>query len=56
LKDKKKEKSDQRRKGFKPPFKINSPNTNKKEQSTKNESKKEDSLGKGGRPTNQCWG
>jgi hypothetical protein len=27
-KDKKKEKSDQRRKGFKPPFNINNPNKN----------------------------
>jgi hypothetical protein len=48
-KDKKKEKSDQRRKRFKPPFNRNNPNTNQKEQSTMNESKKEDSLGKRGR-------
>jgi hypothetical protein len=40
-KDKKNDKSDQRRKGFKPPFNKNSPNTNQQDQSTKNESKKE---------------
>jgi hypothetical protein len=55
-KDKKKEKFDQRRKGFKPPFNRNNPNTNQKDQPTKNESKREDSLGKRGRPPIKCWG
>jgi len=55
-KDKKKDKSDQRRKGFKPPFNKNNPNTNQQEPSTKSESKKEDSLGKKGRPPIQCCG
>jgi hypothetical protein len=55
-KDKKKDKSDQRRKGFKPPFNKNNPNTNQQEPSTKSESKKEDSLGKKGRPPIHCCG
>jgi hypothetical protein len=48
-KDKKKEKSDQRKKGFKPPFNRNEPNKNHQDQYAKDESKKEDSLGKRGR-------
>jgi hypothetical protein len=55
-KDKKKEKYDQRRKGFKPPFNRNSPNKNHQDQYAKDESKREDSLGKRGRPPIQCWG
>jgi hypothetical protein len=55
-KDKKKEKFDQRRKGFKPPFKRNEPNRNHQDHYAKGESKKEDSLGKRGRPPIQCWG
>jgi hypothetical protein len=55
-KDKKKEKSDQRRKGFKPPFNRNIPNKNQQDQSAKDESKREESLGKRGRPPIQCWG
>jgi hypothetical protein len=55
-KDKKKEKYNQRRKGFKPPFNINSPNKNHQDQYVKDESKREDSLGKRGIPTVQCWG
>jgi hypothetical protein len=43
-KDKKKEKSNQRRKAFKPPFNRNNPNKNQQDQPTKNEFKKEDSL------------
>jgi hypothetical protein len=54
--DKKKEKFDQRRKGFKPPFNINSPNKNNQDQYAKDESKRQDSLGKSGRPPIQCWG
>jgi hypothetical protein len=38
--NKKKEKYDQRRKGFKPLFNINSPNKNQQDQSAKNESKR----------------
>jgi hypothetical protein len=48
-KDKKKEKSDQWRKGFKPPFNRNEPNRNHQDEYSKGESKKEDSLGKRGR-------
>jgi hypothetical protein len=55
-KDKKKEKSDQRRKGFKPPFNRNDPNKNQQDQYAKGESKEEDSLGKRGRPPIQSWG
>jgi hypothetical protein len=55
-KDKKKEKSDQRKKGFKPPFNRNIPNKNQQDQPAKDESKREDSLGKRGRPPIQCWG
>jgi hypothetical protein len=54
-KDKKKEKYDQRRKGSKPPFNRNSPNKNHLDQYAKDESKREDSLGKMGRPPIQCW-
>jgi hypothetical protein len=56
LKDKKKDKYDQIRKGFKPPFNRDSPNTNKKDQHVKNESTKEESLGKNGRTPIKCWG
>jgi hypothetical protein len=55
-KDKKKEKFDQRGKGFKPPININIPNTNQQDHPAKNESKREDSLGKMGRPPIKCWG
>jgi hypothetical protein len=55
-KDKKKDKSDQIKKGFKPPFNINSPNKNQPDQYAKDELKREDSLGKGGRMPIQCWG
>jgi hypothetical protein len=48
-KDKKKEKSDMRNKVFKPPFNRNSPNNNQQDQTTKDESKREESLGKRGR-------
>jgi hypothetical protein len=41
-KDRKKEKSDQRRKGFKPSFNRNNPNKNQQDQSAKDESKKEE--------------
>jgi hypothetical protein len=39
-KDKKKEKYDQRSKGFKPPLKRNNPNKNQQDQFAKDESKK----------------
>jgi hypothetical protein len=52
----KKEKSNQRRKGFKPHFNRNNPNTYHKDRSAKNKSKREDSLGKRGRPPIKCWG
>jgi hypothetical protein len=55
-KDKKNVKSDQRRKGFKPPFNRNEPNINHQNQYAKGDFKKEDSLGKRGRPPIQCWG
>jgi hypothetical protein len=55
-KDKKKDKFNQKRKGFKPPFDRNEPNRNHQDQYAKGESKKEDSLGKRGRPPIQCWG
>ena len=55
-KDKKKEKFDHRRKRFKPPFNRNESNINHQDQYSKGESKKEDSLGKRGRPPIQCWG
>jgi hypothetical protein len=55
-KDKKKEKSYQRRKGFKPPFNRNSLNKNQPKQYAKDESKREYSLGKRGRSLIQCWG
>jgi hypothetical protein len=47
---------DQRRKGFKPPFNRNDPNRNRQDQYAKGDFKKEDSLGKRGRPPIQCWG
>ena len=55
-KDKKKEKFDQRKKGFKPPFNKNEPNKNHQDQYAKDESKREDSLGKRGISPIQCWG
>jgi hypothetical protein len=55
-KDKKNEKSDQRRKGFKPSFNRNETNRNHQYQYAKGDSKKEYSLGKRGRPQIQCWG
>jgi TPP-dependent indolepyruvate ferredoxin oxidoreductase alpha subunit len=55
-KDKKKEKYDQKRKAFKPPFNRKNPNKNQQDQFAKDESKKEDSLGKRERPPIQCWG
>jgi TPP-dependent indolepyruvate ferredoxin oxidoreductase alpha subunit len=55
-KDKRKEKFNQRRKGFKPPINRNEPNRNHQEKYAKGESKKEDSLRKRGRPPIQCWG
>ena len=55
-KDKRKEKSDQRRKGFKPPFNRNEPNGNHQDEYARGDFKKEDSLGKRGRSPIQCWG
>jgi hypothetical protein len=55
-KDKKKENYNQRKKGFKPPFNRNSPNKNQPDQPAKDESKREDSLVKRGRPPIQYWG
>jgi hypothetical protein len=55
-KDKKNEKSDQRRKGFKPPLNRNETNRNRQDQYAKGESKKEYSLGKRRRQTVQCCG
>jgi len=55
-KDKEKEKYDQRRKGFKPPFNRNIPNKNQKDHFAKDESKKEYSFEKRGRPPIQYWG
>jgi hypothetical protein len=55
-KDKKNAKSDQRRKGFKPPFNRNEPNRNHQDWYTKGDVKKEDSLGKSGRTTNPMLG
>jgi hypothetical protein len=49
-KDKNQEKYEQRRKGFKPPFNINSSNKNHQYRYAKDESKREDSLGKRGIP------
>jgi hypothetical protein len=54
-KDKNKEKFDQRKKGFKPPFNRNEPNKNPQDQYAKDESKKEDLLGNKGIPPIQCW-
>jgi hypothetical protein len=54
-KDKKEEKFDQRRKGFKPPFNRNNPNKHKQNQPTKNDSKMGESLGKMGRPPIKYW-
>jgi hypothetical protein len=53
---KKNAKSDQRRKGFKPPFNKNDPNRNHQDQYAKGDSRKEYSLGKRGIPPIQCWG
>jgi hypothetical protein len=55
-KDKKKEKSDQRKERFKPSFNRNGPNIYQQNQLAKNESKMEDSLGKRGRVPIKCWG
>jgi hypothetical protein len=55
-KDKNNVKSDQRRKGFKPPFNRNEPNINQQDQYAKGDFKKEYSLVKRGRPPIQCWG
>jgi hypothetical protein len=49
-------KSNKRRKGFKPPFNKNEPNRNNQDQYGKGDFKKEDSMGKRGRPPIQCWG
>ena len=49
-------KFDQWRKGFKPSFSRNEPNRNRQDQYAKRDFKKEDSLGKRGRPPIQCWG
>jgi hypothetical protein len=54
--DKNKEKYNQRRKGFKPPFNKISRNKNQQNQYSKDESKREDSLGKRGIPPIKCWG
>jgi hypothetical protein len=53
---KKKEKSDQRNKGFKPHFIRNIPNKNPPHQCAKDRSMREDSMEKRGRPPIQCWG
>jgi hypothetical protein len=55
-KEKNNVKSDQRRKGFKPPFNRNETKRNQHDQYSKGESKKEYSLGKRGRQTIQCCG
>ena len=55
-KDRKKEKSDQRRKGFKPPFNKIIPNKIHHDRYAKDESKREDSLGKKGKTTNPMLG
>jgi hypothetical protein len=55
-KDKKKENFDHREKGFKPHFNRNEPNKNHPDRYAKDDPKKEDSLGKRGRPLIQCWG
>jgi hypothetical protein len=55
-KDKKKEKYDQRRKGFKPPFNRNELNKNHQYHYAKDDSKKEDSLEKRGITPIKCWG
>jgi hypothetical protein len=44
------------RKDSKPPFNRNSPNKNHPYQYYRDESKREDSLGKRGRPPIQFWG
>ena len=56
LEDKRKENSNQRRKGFKPPLNRNEPNRNHQDQYAKEDFKNEYSLGKRGRPPIQCWG
>jgi hypothetical protein len=55
-KDKKNVNSDQRKKGFKPPFNRNEPNRNHQDQYAKGDFKKEDSLGKQRIPKIQFWG
>ena len=55
-KDKKNAKSNQRRKGFKPPFNRNEPNRNHQDQYAKGDFKKYDSFGKRGRPPIQLKG
>jgi hypothetical protein len=55
-KEKKNVKSDQRRKGFKPPFNRNEPNENHQYEYAKGDFKKEDSLGKKGKTTNPMLG
>jgi hypothetical protein len=49
-KDKNNANSDQRRKGFKPPFNRNETNRDHQDQYAKGDFKKEDSFGKRGRP------
>jgi hypothetical protein len=55
-KDKKNVKSNQRRKGFKPPLNRNEANRNYQDRYVKGDFNKGDSLGKRGRPPIQCWG
>jgi hypothetical protein len=54
--DKKKDKQDQRKKGFQPPFFKNNPNTYQQSQPTQSGSKMEESLGKRARKPIKCWG
>jgi hypothetical protein len=49
-------KSGQRKKGFKPPFNRNGPNRDHQDQYAKGDFKKEDFVGKRGRPPIHCWG
>jgi len=53
-KDKKKEKYYERTKGFKPHLNRRTPNTNQQDHIAKNESTREESLGKRGRPSIKC--
>jgi hypothetical protein len=48
--------SDKKRKAFKPSFNRNEPNRSRQDQYAKRDFKKDDSLGKRGRPPIQCWG